>query len=165
MHQQQQTQQHLLDPYQRTMYSSTPSKSLTTTSSGAYSLDSQPYSLPNSQNQPQYHQQQQQYHYQQHHENQPLSLSERDNYERTISQLALENEELKTELGIINDNLNLLSQENEQLHKTIQEKDTIQIEMNKQLEIVTKTANALYLKIREFKCRFYERQSSWGSNA
>lgn len=161
-------QHHLMDAYQRTMYSSTPSKSLTTTTSGAYSLDSQPYSLPHDQQQQQeqYQQLGQPDYQKEYYQLLSLYKKEKAYHEKTVSQLALNNEEIKTELGIVNDNLNQLAQENEQLYQTIQEKDKIQAEMNKQLEIVTKTANALYLKIREFKCRYYEnyqKQSAWNS--
>lgn len=82
--------------------------------------------------------------------------SNADELQQTVSSLALENEELKFELG-------QLREENAQLYQSIQEKELIQEQMRSQLEVVTKTAYTLYEKFRAFKCRYYEerRNNAW----
>ena len=75
--------------------------------------------------------------------------------QRNISDLALENEELKYELKLLRD-------ENTQLSETIDEKEAIQTKMDRQLETVTKIAQTFYEKFRAFKYKYYQtQQNAW----
>lgn len=76
----------------------------------------------------------------------------------TMSKLALENEELKFELSQTRRDFEELSMENQQMYQSLQEKEALQTKMAKQLDIVTKTAYALYEKFRALKCRYYQEQ-------
>lgn len=79
-------------------------------------------------------------------------LQLKQDYERRISQLGAENEELKSEIYLINHDLQKAVEEKEELYKLLEEKER---KMTEQLDIVTRTAYALYEKIRAFKVRYY----------
>lgn len=78
--------------------------------------------------------------------------------QRYISNLNLENEELKYELMETKRLNQRLLKEIQEKDEVIQEKEAIQNKMGHQLAIVTKTAQTLYEKFRAFKCRYYEEQ-------
>lgn len=80
--------------------------------------------------------------------------------QRNMSKLALENEEIKFELSQAKKEVKELNDENQQMFKTLQEKELIQNKMREQLDLVTKTSAILYEKFRAFKCRYYE-ENAW----
>lgn len=71
--------------------------------------------------------------------------------QRSLSELALENELLKYELAKANG-------ENERLLQCLQDKDLAQAEINRHLENVSKFAYTLHDKFREFKLKYYKEQ-------
>lgn len=88
----------------------------------------------------------------------PKPLNSREEIQKKISQLGLENEELKVEMDQMQAKIEELAAENKQLYQALQEKEAIQAKMNVQLHTVTTTAYTLYEKLRAFKCRYYEEQ-------
>lgn len=88
----------------------------------------------------------------------PKLLNSRDELQKKISQLGLENEELKVEMDQMRERIDELVVANKQLYQALQEKEAIQSKMNVQLHTVTTTAYTLYERLRAFKCRYYEEQ-------
>lgn len=80
----------------------------------------------------------------------------------SLSQLALENEELKFELEQMRQHCHELSAENQQLHQTVQDQREIQTKMKKQLNTVTRTVYVIYERFKSLKCRYYEDQFGGG---
>lgn len=93
----------------------------------------------------------------------PIRLREQiQELERNNSKLRLENEEIKFELKETRKELEELGIENNELYKTLQDKEVIQNKMREQLNLVTKTSVILYEKFRAFKCRYYE-ENAWAA--
>lgn len=76
----------------------------------------------------------------------------------SLSELALENEELKLELKRLARKCHELSNENQQLHQTVQDQREIQSKMRKQLATVTRTVYVIYERFKSLKSRYYEEQ-------
>lgn len=87
-----------------------------------------------------------------------ISRSNRDELQKNLSDLALENEELKVEMEEMRKTIDFLTAENRQLYQSLQEKEAIQSKMSTQLNIVTEAVYTLYERLCRFKRRYYEEQ-------
>lgn len=90
----------------------------------------------------------------------PLKLkAELDELSRAKSELAFENEALKSELNQALQDVEQLRLENQHLHQIILDKDEVQTKLRSQLNTVIKTAYTFYEKFAAFKCRYYKEQA------
>lgn len=78
---------------------------------------------------------------------------------RVKSELAFENEALKSELNQALQDVEQLRLENQHLHQVILDKDEIQTRLRSQLNSVIQTAYTFYEKFAAFKCRYYKEQA------
>lgn len=90
------------------------------------------------------------------------SQQEINDLQANLSQLALENEELKFELEQYRQRCHELDAENQQLHQTVQDQHEIQTKMKKQLNTVTKTVYVIYERFKSLKSRYYQEQFANG---
>lgn len=75
-----------------------------------------------------------------------------DELQRKLSEMSLEHELLQFDLS-------QARAENDQLHRTIREKDMAHEKLRKQSETVIQTTYTLYEKLRQFKVRYYQEKN------
>lgn len=96
------------------------------------------------------------------------SLDSRDRLieelQKSLSQVAFENEELKHELNQARRDVEELANENQRLSEENQQKDIIRQKMGAKLAYVTQAAVTLCEKLSALKCRYYGENHAWLTN-